>query len=123
MSNVSDLWAVQQTDLAVEAIRRRLKEIEGQRGETAEIKTAREAYSAANAELVHWRTTRRDLEIQARELSGKIDAAEKDLMSGRVRNPKGTRRDARQRRVAETTTERCRRSGSRGHAANRAVAG
>lgn len=88
MSNVSDLWAVQQTDLAVEAIRRRLKEIEGQRGETAEIKTAREAYSAANAELVHWRTTRRDLEIQARELSGKIDAAEKDLMSGRVRNPK-----------------------------------
>ena len=27
MSNVSDLWAVQQTDLAVEAIRRRLKEI------------------------------------------------------------------------------------------------
>lgn len=88
MSNVSDLWALQQTDLAVEAIRRRLKELENQRGETPEIKAAREATKAANAELVHWRTTRRDLEIQARELSAKIDAAEKDLMSGRVRNPK-----------------------------------
>lgn len=88
MSNVSDLWTVQQTDLAVEAIRRRLKELEHQRAETAAIKTARAAFAAANAELVHWRTTRRDLEIQARELSGKIDAAEKDLLSGRVRNPK-----------------------------------
>lgn len=88
MSNVSDLWAVQQTDLAVEAIRRRLKELENQRGETPEMKAAREASRAAKAELAHWRTTRRDLEIQARELSAKIDAAEKDLMSGRVRNPK-----------------------------------
>ncbi len=88
MSNVSDLWAVQQTDLAVESIRRRLKELEHQRGETPEIKAAREAFRAAEAELTHWRTTRRDLEIQARELSAKIDAAEKDLMSGRVRNPK-----------------------------------
>ncbi|MEZ4768326.1 MAG: C4-type zinc ribbon domain-containing protein [Caldilineales bacterium] len=88
MSNVSDLWAVQQTDLAVEAIRRRLKELEHQRSEPAEITAARAAYTAANNELVHWRTTRRDLEIQARELSGKIEAAEKDLMSGRVRNPK-----------------------------------
>lgn len=88
MSNVTDLWTVQQTDLTVEAIRRRLKELEHQRGETAEIKTARGAFTAANAELVHWRTTRRDLEIQAKELMGKIDAAEKDLLSGRVRNPK-----------------------------------
>lgn len=88
MSNVSDLWALQQTDQAVESIRRRLKELENQRGETPAIKAAREATKAANTELVHWRTTRRDLEIQARELSAKIDAAEKDLMSGRVRNPK-----------------------------------
>ncbi len=88
MSNVSDLWTVQQTDLAVESIRRRLKELEHQRSETAEFKTARAAFTAANVELVHWRTTRRDLEIQAREMSGKIDAAEKDLLSGRVRNPK-----------------------------------
>lgn len=88
MSTVNDLWALQQTDLAVEAIRRRLKELEHQRGESAQMKSAREARNAANAELVHWRTTRRDLEVQARELSGKIDAAEKDLLSGRVRNPK-----------------------------------
>ncbi|HRX02497.1 MAG: hypothetical protein KDI07_12680 [Anaerolineae bacterium] len=88
MSNVSDMWVLQQTDLAVEAIRRRLKELEHQRGETPALKAAREAYRAANAELVHWRTTRRDLEIQARELSAKIEAADRDLMSGRVRNPK-----------------------------------
>ena len=88
MSNVSDMWVLQQTDLAVEAIRRRLKELEHQRGETPALKAAREAHRAANAELVHWRTTRRDLEIQARELSAKIEAADRDLMSGRVRNPK-----------------------------------
>jgi len=82
------MWVLQQTDLAVEAIRRRLKELEHQRGETPALKAAREAYRAANAELVHWRTTRRDLEIQARELSAKIEAADRDLMSGRVRNPK-----------------------------------
>jgi len=62
--------------------------LEHQRGETPALKAAREAYRAANAELVHWRTTRRDLEIQARELSAKIEAADRDLMSGRVRNPK-----------------------------------
>lgn len=88
MTTVSDLWALQQADLAVEAIRRRLKELEHQRGETPELKAARDRHSAANTELVHWRTTRRDLEIQAGELSARIAAAEQDLLSGRVRNPK-----------------------------------
>ena len=88
MSNVSDLWALQQTDLAVEAIRRRLKELENQRSETPAIKAAARRSSPRTPNLFTGDTTRRDLEIQARELSAKIDAAEKDLMSGRVRNPK-----------------------------------
>jgi predicted nucleic acid-binding Zn-ribbon protein len=88
MTTVSDLWALQQTDLAVDAIRRRLKELEHMRGESAELVAVRQATGAAEAELAHWRATRRDLEIQTRELSTKIETAERDLMSGRVRNPK-----------------------------------
>ena len=43
MSTVADLWALQTTDLAVEAIRQRLAELEKQLSERAELKTARAA--------------------------------------------------------------------------------
>ena len=51
MSNSADLWALQSTDLAVEAIKRRLGELEKQRGASPEVKAARVATAEAEAEL------------------------------------------------------------------------
>jgi predicted nucleic acid-binding Zn-ribbon protein len=42
----------------------------------------------AKDELGHWRTTLRDLELEAKSLTAKITSVEKRLYSGRVTNPK-----------------------------------
>lgn len=88
MSTVADLWSVQVTDLAIEALRRRLADIERQLGANAELEAARQAAAAAEAELTRWRQQHRNLENESRDLERRIRAAEADLMSGRVRNPK-----------------------------------
>jgi hypothetical protein len=88
MSTVADLWALQTTDLAIEALRQRLAGLEKQKGETPALIAARQAAAAADHELVGWREKQRDLDTQMRDLSNRIRAAERDLMSGRVRNAK-----------------------------------
>ena len=49
---------------------------------------ARERAVQADRELATWKDTQRDLDSQMRDLSSRIQTAERDLMSGRVRNPK-----------------------------------
>lgn len=88
MSTVAELWALQTTDLAVEAARQRLTELEKQLGADAELKAARAAAAEAQAELDRCRTTQRQLDQQVKDLSTQVRAAERDLMSGRVRNPR-----------------------------------
>ena len=88
MSTVADLWALQTTDLAVEAIRQRLAGLEKQKGESPELLAARQKAAEAERELAGWREKQRSLDGQMRELSDRIRAAERELMSGRVRNPK-----------------------------------
>lgn len=84
----AELWALQITDLAVEALRQRLKEIDQQLGETAELLAARQAAAEAAAELERWQGQQRAIETQVRDLTDHIRSAEQQLMSGRVRNPK-----------------------------------
>lgn len=88
MSTIADLWSVQVTDLAIEALRRRLADIERQLGANEELEAARQAAAAAEAELSRWRQQHRSIENESRDLERRIRAAEADLMSGRVRNPK-----------------------------------
>lgn len=88
MSTVADLWALQTSDLAVEAMRQHLAALEKQKGVTPELLAARELANQADRELATWKDKQRDLDSQMRALSGRIQAAERDLMSGRVRNPK-----------------------------------
>lgn len=88
MTSVADLWALQTTDLAVEAIKRRLVELDKQRSVSAEVQAARSATAEAEAELNRWRTTQRELDRQINELSQHIRSAEREMMSGRVRNPR-----------------------------------
>lgn len=88
MSTVADLWALQTTDLAIEAMRQRLAGLEKQKGETAELAAARQTAAEAERELTTWRDKQRDLDMKMRDLSDRIRVAERDLMSGRVRNSK-----------------------------------
>lgn len=88
MSTVADMWSVQVTDLAVESLRRHLAEVERQLQEPEPLLTARQAAVAAEQELAQWQSRRRSLDTEAHDLAGRIAAAERDLMSGRVRNPK-----------------------------------
>jgi predicted nucleic acid-binding Zn-ribbon protein len=88
MSSAADLWALQETDLAIEALRRRLTELQERQGETLELQAARQAAEQSSQELERWRKVRVELEGQVREMSKRIQQAERDLMSGRVRNPK-----------------------------------
>lgn len=88
MSTIADLWAVQVMDLTIEADRRRLNEIDGLLVETDELKAARQAVTECEATLERWIRRQRETEAQVRDLTQKISTAEKQLMSGRVRNPK-----------------------------------
>ena len=88
MSTIADLWALQTTDLAIEAIRTRLAGLEKQKGDSPELITARQTTAEAERELASWREKQRGFDGQMRELSDRIRTAERELMSGRVKNPK-----------------------------------
>ena len=88
MSTVADLWALQTTDLALEAVKQRLTELERERSESAELAAARAATAAAEAELTRLRASQREFDRQIKDLSDHMSAAEREMMSGRVRNPR-----------------------------------
>lgn len=88
MSTVADLWAVQVTDLAAEAVRQRLGELERQLVEPEDLKASRAELAKATSELDRWRDQQRSVDTQSQDLAQRIQSAERDLMSGRVRNPK-----------------------------------
>lgn len=88
MSTVTDLWALQTTDLALDAIKQRLAELEKQLGDNAGLLVAQAAAAEANAELERQRAAQRALDQQIKEISTHIRAAEREMMSGRVRNPR-----------------------------------
>ena len=90
MSTIADLWALQTTDLAIEAIRTRLAGLEKQKGESPKLLAARQALAEAEQARFQLAGEKRQaaLDGQMRELSDRIRTAERGLMSGRVKNPK-----------------------------------
>jgi predicted nucleic acid-binding Zn-ribbon protein len=82
------LYRLQTIDLEIGNGQRRLEEVEADLGESEELRQARRAVQKAEGELSRWRTTLRDLELEARSLTAKITSAEERLYSGRVTNPK-----------------------------------
>jgi len=82
------LYRLQTIDLEIGHGQRRLEEVEAGLGESAELRQARRAVQKAEDELSRWRTTLRDLELEARSLTAIITLAEERLYSGRVTNPK-----------------------------------
>ena len=88
MSRTQHLYQLQQTDLEIESVSRRLKEIAATLGESSELKRARKMVADAEAHLAECRAEMQDLDLEVNGLSQKIDTNEGRLYSGRVVNPK-----------------------------------
>jgi predicted nucleic acid-binding Zn-ribbon protein len=82
------LYRLQTIDLEITNGKRRLEEVKAGLGESEELRQARRALQRAEDELNHWRTTLRDLELEAKSLTAKITSVEERLYGGRVTNPK-----------------------------------
>ncbi len=82
------LHTLQTIELELEARSRRLKEIQAALGETEELRAARATLEKAEADYHHWQTRQRELEFEVRTLEQRIANFERELMSGRTRNPK-----------------------------------
>ena len=88
MSRSHVLHQLQQTDIELETIARRLAEIDASLGESVALKQARQEVAAAEAELHSSRTRAKDLDLEVRSLGERIQADEQKLYSGRVTSPK-----------------------------------
>lgn len=82
------LYRLQTIDLEISNGKRRQEEVEAGLGESEELRQARRALQKAADELNRWRTTLRDLELEAKSLTAKITSVEERLYGGRVTNPK-----------------------------------
>ena len=88
MNRSDQLYRLQTIDLEISHGERRLEEVEAGLGESEELRQARRALQKAEDELNRWRTTLRDLELEARSLTAKITSVEERLYSGRVTSSK-----------------------------------
>jgi predicted nucleic acid-binding Zn-ribbon protein len=67
---------------------RKLREMEGQLGESRELLAARSARAQAEANLSTWSARLRELEMDLEVVNGRIASTEKRLYGGQVTNPK-----------------------------------
>ncbi len=84
MTVAADLFALQETDFALDSALARLEETESQLGETEELTSARGWLEAAAEHLRQLRSTQSDLEFEADEVRAKVAAVEAKLYSGDV---------------------------------------
>lgn len=84
MTVAADLFALQETDLALDAALARLEEIEGQLGESEEITSARKWLQAATEYLRQLKSAQSDLEFEADEVRAKAGGVEAKLYGGEI---------------------------------------
>ncbi len=84
MTVAADLFALQETDLALDSALARLEEIESQLGESEELTSAREWLEAAAQHLRQLKSTQSDFEFEADEVRAKIGEVEAKLYGGEV---------------------------------------
>jgi predicted nucleic acid-binding Zn-ribbon protein len=88
MSLVTDLWKLQEIDVALDARLGSLEDAEAHLGETEELTAARERADETNAQLTQARSAQRDIDRDAEDLRAKIGPLEAKLYGGSVRQPK-----------------------------------
>jgi predicted nucleic acid-binding Zn-ribbon protein len=84
----TELYKLQEIDVAWYRVRRRLHDIQQALQETEALVDARRNLAETEAALHQWQASQKDTELEAKSLAAKIHHDEQELMSGRVRNPK-----------------------------------
>jgi len=82
------LYELQKVDLALDAARRRVREIDAQLTDSEALRAARDADRQLHDKLAHLHARAKDLELQLATLDNKIRSVEDRLYSGAVKNPK-----------------------------------
>jgi predicted nucleic acid-binding Zn-ribbon protein len=88
VSSIAELYALQETDLAIEAARSALAEIESNLGEAEELVAARANVAERQEEVRTAEKGFKEREFEADEVKRKIEPIEKKLYEGSVQNPK-----------------------------------
>jgi uncharacterized protein len=88
MTSAADLFALQEIDLARDARRAIIADIEARLGETEELVEARESAADSQAALDRMRRRQKELDNELEDLDAKMRPLDKKLYDGSVRNPK-----------------------------------
>lgn len=88
MSNLMQLYHLQQLDLELRQIKHRLEAIVQALKEPAELVDLGKESEAAEAEWKSWQKKQRDLDTTLQDVNRQIKAAEAQLYAGTLKNPK-----------------------------------
>lgn len=88
MSQVSQLYKLQQIDTEIQQKKGRLGEVVRLQRETDELLSARKRAQAADQTLQKWQARQSDLNLELMSLNNEADRTNQRLYSGNVRNPK-----------------------------------
>jgi len=88
MSQVQQLYQLQQIDTEIREKKKRLGEVLRAQKETEALLTAKKRMETAVADHQTWQTKRQDLNLELQSLKNKAKSAEQRLYSGNVKNPK-----------------------------------
>lgn len=88
MSQVGQLYKLQQIDTEVRSKKQRLGEVIQLQRETEELLAARQRAKAADEELTSWETRQNDLNLELGSLNNEAQRTNNRLYSGNVKNPK-----------------------------------
>lgn len=88
MTSAAELFALQETDLAIDSAVARLTDVEAQLGETEELLNAREQVDEWRGRVREIEERQKGLDWDAEEMRGKVAEIEKKLYGGTLRNPK-----------------------------------
>lgn len=88
MSVTSQLYSLQELDLEIESNERTLKRIVSQLGDSETVKETRNRLTLERQNLDDLARQQRALEWEIDDIASKLNTAEKELYSGRIRNPK-----------------------------------
>ena len=88
MTSIAELYALQELDLALEADRATLTDVESRLGEQEELVEARRTAAEQEAALRAAEKEFKEREWNTDELQKKIEPLERRLYGGRIANPK-----------------------------------
>ena len=88
MSQVQQLYRLQQYDTEITQKKRRLAEVVQLQRETEELLAARKRFAKASDEVTQWTTAQTDLSLELGSVNDKAKRSNNRLYSGQVTNPK-----------------------------------